>query len=210
LFGVLVNKSFKQTARRAAAQLRRKPETGMRRVVQIVEFDPAWPAAYAAEASAIRQALGPLLHQCFHVGSTAIPAMAAKPVIDILLSVQSVASLDAHNEVLRRLGYESLGEYGFPGRRFFQKGGDRRTHHLHAFDVGSAEIERHVLFRDYLRANAEEANAYMALKQALAQTHRGDPDAYTEAKGKFILGIDAKARQWSRQVRASNSLGATG
>ena len=171
----------------------------MGRTVKIVEYDPAWVGTYDHEASIIRKGLNTLLVECFHIGSTAIPGMPAKPIIDILLSVKNILDLDTYSDNLNRLGYECLGEYGIKGRRFFQKGGDHRTHHIHAFDVDSPEIERHVLFRDYLREFAEEAKIYAELKKELASVHRDNPDDYSEAKNRFIRSIEEKARHWYLQ-----------
>jgi len=154
---------------------------------------------FEAEAEDIAAILGPELLAIHHIGSTAIPGTKAKPIIDILVEVRDVERLDGFNEALNALGYESLGEHGIPGRRFFRKPGEfTRTHHVHAYGRGHPEIERHLNFRDYLIAHPEEAQAYSRLKESLAREYSEDGEAYTEGKTAFIREIDAKAMAWRR------------
>jgi GrpB-like predicted nucleotidyltransferase (UPF0157 family) len=167
----------------------------MARFVEIVAYDPAWPEAFAREAQAIEHALGADNVQLFHIGSTAVPGMPAKPIIDMLLAVDGVRKLDRLHGPLQNLDYRGLGEYGIAGRRFFCKGADDRTHHLHAFAVGSPEIDRHLRFRDFLRESEETAAAYATLKMELAQRYRDDLHGYNQAKSEFIRTVDALARE---------------
>src|SRR3954469_1722459 len=111
--------------------------TGPRRV-EVVDADPAWPAAFAAEAGRIRPALGPVYVAIHHVGSTSVPELAAKPGIDMLLEVESLDALDAAADAVEGLGYEGLGEFGLAGRRYFRKQSPAgvRTHHVHAYETG--------------------------------------------------------------------------
>ena len=158
----------------------------------------AWPTMFAREASAIAQALSALRIELHHIGSTAIPGILAKPVIDILGAVASVDELDSQTHRLVALGYEALGEFGIPGRRYFRKNSPDgvRTHQLHAFAVGSPEIHRHLDFRDYLRAFPDEAAAYEQLKQRLVQRCGNDMPAYSEGKTEFIRAIERRAAAW--------------
>lgn len=131
-----------------------------------------------------------------HIGSTAIPGIKAKPIIDILLVVRDIERVDAKNNAMQNLGYEALGEYGIPGRRYFRKRkGEEDTHHVHTFQEGNPEVQRHVLFRDYLRAHADEAQAYTRLKERLAEQFQHDIDVYTEGKSGFIQRIDQLAKK---------------
>jgi GrpB-like predicted nucleotidyltransferase (UPF0157 family) len=171
----------------------------MGRIIEIVEYDPVWGELYSREAVAIGNVLIGLRSQSFHIGSTAIPEMPAKAVIDILLAVDSLNELDAYGSQLGSLGYAALGEFGILCRRFYTKGGDNRTHHIHAFEFGSPEIDRHLRFRDFLRDSREDAKAYAVLKRRLAQPFRNDPRGYSEAKIEVIGSIDAKAREWYLQ-----------
>src|SRR5271154_5586568 len=141
--------------------------------IEISEYDPAWPAEFEAEQERIRAALDPnLLMEVQHVGSTAIPGLAAKPIIDILLIVHEWAERARVIQGLQELGYIYWAENPEPGRMFFVKGmppfGTRRTHHVHVFD-DAAERKRRIAFRDYLRLHADAAREYAELKRQLAE-----------------------------------------
>ena len=166
--------------------------------IVLAPSNDAWPDAFARESSAILDVLSDLGIELYHIGSTAIPGIVAKPVIDMLGVVRSVEELDAHAHRLTALGYEALGEFGIVGRRYFRKNAPDgvRTHQLHAFAVGSPEIKRHLDFRDYLRAFPTDAAAYETLKQQLAACSGGDMRAYSEGKTDFIRGIERRAAEW--------------
>jgi GrpB-like predicted nucleotidyltransferase (UPF0157 family) len=100
-----------------------------------------------------------------HVGSTAVPGLAAKPIIDILIEVTGLEALDALHEDMKVIGYKPKGEFGIPGRRYYQKGGKQRTHQIHAFVTGDFNVTRHIAFRDYLRANSDVAREYGEVKK---------------------------------------------
>lgn len=132
-----------------------------------------------------------------HIGSTAIPNTWAKPIIDILVEVHDIERIDEFNEEMLQRGYMPRGEFGIPGRRYFRKGSDEaRTHHVHAFQTGHPEIERHLNFRDYLIAHPEEAQAYGRLKGILARQFPEAIGCYTEAKSGFIEEMDRRASAW--------------
>lgn len=97
---------------------------------------------------------------------------------------------------MERIGYEAKGEFGITGRRFFIKGGDKRTHHVHVFEKGDKEIARHLAFRDYMLAHPKEAQQYSQLKQTLAQKHLLDIQQYIEGKNDYLQKIDEKAKNW--------------
>lgn len=176
-----------------ASPARRRGIEGVGRIIEVVPYDPAWPRTYEREAAAIGRALAGLTWAGHHIGSTAIPGMPAKPVIDILLAVASLDALEGREARLRAMGYRAFGEFGIPGRRFYAKGGDHRTHHVHAFEVDSPEIDRHLRFRDYMRHWREDAQAYALLKLRLATRFRDDPRGYGEAKSSFIAEVDERA-----------------
>ena len=167
-------------------------------MIVLVPYDAAWPKAFAAEAARLRGAVSDLVVDFHHMGSTAIPGLIAKPVIDILAVVERVEALDSHRESFEALGYEVMGEFGIPGRRYFRKddASGRRTHHVHAFARGSSEIARHLDFRDYLHAHPSVAAAYAALKRRLAIECGDDTRRYTEGKAAFVREIDARATRW--------------
>ena len=138
--------------------------------VCVVPPDPTWKHRFEAEAEHITGALGDLVSTIHHVGSTAVPGLCAKPIIDILLVVEDLHIFDRRTPALELLGYEALGEYGMARRRYFRKddASGIRTHQVHSFKVDDDEIERHLAFRDYLIEQENVASAYGALKRALA------------------------------------------
>lgn len=132
-----------------------------------------------------------------HIGSTSIPDIYAKPIIDMLMVVRQIERVDAYNQTMRQLGYLPQGEGGIPGRRFFIKGSeDNRTHHLHVYAAGHPEITRHLAFRDYMQAHPQQAEAYSALKRELAQRFPHDIDGYIAGKQPFIEKIIEQAYLW--------------
>jgi len=179
------------------------PVQGNSRRVVVVEHDPAWAGAYEAEAERIAGALGDVLRGLHHIGSTSVPGLCAKPIIDILIEADAVEQIDLATPALERLSYEAKGEYGIPGRRYFRKDDDAgvRTHHIHAFAADSSEARRHLAFRDYLIAHPEEARRYGELKQRLAREHPNDIDAYMDGKAPLIQEQQAKALDWWRRRR---------
>ena len=165
--------------------------------VRVVAYNPAWPALFEQEAQALRSVMGRELIALFHIGSTSVPGLAAKPVIDILPVVHSVAALDGLSAGFEALGYEVMGELGIPGRRFYRKGGEERTHHVHAFQCdNSLGILRHVAFRDYLRAHPAVRREYGDLKIRLAALYPWDIEAYMDGKDAFVKKHEALALQW--------------
>jgi GrpB-like predicted nucleotidyltransferase (UPF0157 family) len=169
----------------------------MARKIEIVPYNPVWPDLFEAETAQLAAVFGPEVVAIHHIGSTSIPGIQAKPIIDILLEVKEITRVDAFNEAMTRLGYTPKGEFGIAGRRYFCKTVDTlHTHHVHAFQTGHPEVARHVDFRDYLRAHPVEAQAYSQLKEKLAQRFPLDPEGYTNAKSEFIGGIDKKAGTW--------------
>jgi GrpB-like predicted nucleotidyltransferase (UPF0157 family) len=125
----------------------------------------------------------------------------AKPVIDMLGVVPAVSDLDRHEHQIVALGYESLGEFGIPGRRYFRKNDSDgvRTHQLHVFAADSPEIGRHLDFRDYLRTFPADAAAYAALKQDLAE-RSANAGEYSDGKTEFIRNIEQRAATWREGI----------
>lgn len=164
--------------------------------VIVVDYDPQWPSLFAQEAEAIRQAVGDTLVAVEHVGSTSIPGVAAKPIIDILVGVTTLAAGEQAAPALEALGYEYRGENGIPGRLFFRKGlvQYRRTHHLHMVEPSHEQWALMLSFRDFLRAHPDEAWRYEVLKRDLAVQFRKDRRAYTNGKEDFVRAILEKAQ----------------
>jgi GrpB-like predicted nucleotidyltransferase (UPF0157 family) len=159
----------------------------------------SWSRDFEIEAVKIQDALGSVLNALYHIGSTAIPAIYAKPIIDILADVTSVEAVDQRLHEMKVLGYESMGEFGISGRRFFRKNDSSgmRTHQIHAFVHQSPDIDRHLAFRDYLIANPDKSRAYSELKRSLVQTCNGDFEAYMDGKDAFIKNIEREALYWA-------------
>ena len=172
------------------------------RKVEVVPHNPHWQTAFKQESQRIFKALGSNLVAAHHIGSTAIPDIYAKPVIDILGEVRAIAAVDQQNNAMASLGYVAMGEYGIIGRRFFRKDNAAgiRTHHLHLFPVVSLEIERPLAFRDYLKAHPDDAQTYSSLKQKLAKAHPTNIEAYMDGKHDFIQAMDRKAAMWRIKI----------
>jgi len=169
------------------------------RKVEVVPHDPTWQDVFRIESKHVADALGDNFVTIHHIGSTAIPGIYAKPIIDILVEVKDITQVDEQSSAMESLGYEVMGEYGIPERRFFRKNNQAgvRTHHIHIFEVGSAQVKRHLAFRDYMIAHPEAAQQYSELKRELARENPQDIDGYMDGKDGFIKEIDQKAAQWS-------------
>jgi len=174
------------------------PNSSEKRRIELASPNPDWKEHFEEEAGKLEEIFTNLVG-IYHIGSTATVGVKAKPVIDILTVVDDLSAVAGFVEELEKLGYKYRGEYGLPGREYFEKGNPVHTHHLHVFEEGDREIDRHLLFRDYLNAHPEEARAYSDLKESLAVKYRTDPEGYTEAKSDFISEIDRKAREWERK-----------
>jgi GrpB-like predicted nucleotidyltransferase (UPF0157 family) len=162
--------------------------------VEIVPYDPSWPMRFREEAEILRRALRTwLVGAIEHIGSTAVPNLAGKPVIDIMAGVQTLESSRAAISAATELGY-CYAPYRAELEHWFCKPSPAfRTHHLHLIAVGSPQWRRPIAFRNYLRAHADIAVEYEALKRRLALEHRVDREAYTNGKRPFIERITAMA-----------------
>jgi len=173
--------------------------------VFLVPHDLRWPEDFARESSAISAALDDLPVELHHIGSTAIPGIRAKPIIDMLAVVGDLSHLDEQSSHLEALGYEAKGEFGIPDRRYFRKN-DRagnRTHQIHAFHTGSLQIERHLAFRDFMSAHPRLARQYEALKERLAGLYPTDIASYAHGKDEFIREMDSRAAAWRAELNSS-------
>jgi GrpB-like predicted nucleotidyltransferase (UPF0157 family) len=172
----------------------------MVRQVIVMPHNPDWSRQFERASQAVQGIMAANLIAVHHVGSTAIPGIYAKPIIDMLAEVADMPPVDDQAPRLAAIGYEAMGEYGIPGRRYFRKhdAAGIRTHHLHVFQAGSVEVLRHLAFRDYLIAHPEAAQAYSQLKQRLAAAHPTDIEAYMDGKDGFIQTMEQKALEWQR------------
>jgi GrpB-like predicted nucleotidyltransferase (UPF0157 family)/GNAT superfamily N-acetyltransferase len=160
------------------------------RIMEVVPYDLNWPKQFEAEAELLKQALGDNCVAIHHIGSTAVPGLAAKPTIDIIPVVKDLSKIDDNKLVV--LGYAPRGEMGMPFRSFYNKG-EPRTYHLHIWEEDNPEIEKHLLFRDYLIAHPDAANKYENLKLQLANKFRNDRQNYTGSKDALIKEIIQKS-----------------
>ncbi|WP_281213474.1 GrpB family protein [Shewanella insulae] len=172
----------------------------MSRLIEVLDYQGHWPAAFEAEKALLQQALGEAGMIIEHIGSTSVPDLAAKPIIDILAEVERLDVLDAKSSELAKLGYRARGEHGIVGRRYFQKGAAQRSHHLHVFQSGSIELTCHRAFRDYLIAHPDKAREYAELKRIAALSCHHDSEAYMAAKAGFIQETLALALCWYGKV----------
>lgn len=169
----------------------------MTRKIEVLPHNPRWKELFRDEAEQIGQALGDEAVAIHHIGSTAIPGISAKPILDILIEVKDIRKVNTMNPRMEALGYKSLGEYGIPGRRFFVKGGDEnRSHHVHIFQQGDPEVERHLNFRDFLTCHPVEALEYSRLKEDLARQFPTDIGGYMEGKNGMIQVLERRAMIW--------------
>lgn len=164
--------------------------------VELCPYMPAWAEAAQREATRLTEALVECLVVVHHVGSTAIPGIRAKPILDLLPVVNDLTALDDNRPLLEALGYVWRGEYGLTGRRYCTlddpRTGRRRVQ-LHCYAQGSPEIARHVAFRDHLRAHPAVALAYDAEKERCRGLHPTDSHAYTDCKSGWIRRIESEA-----------------
>jgi GrpB-like predicted nucleotidyltransferase (UPF0157 family) len=172
--------------------------------VVIVEYDPQWPILFDRESELIRSVLDKsLITRIEHFGSTAIPSLAAKPIVDLLMGVSSLATAkQVALAPLERLGYAYWADNPDPDRMFFVKGlppNSPRTHHLHMVEPDSSLWER-LLFRDYLREHSDEAARYAQLKKQLARSFTSDREAYTSGKNDYIRSVMQTVRQQTNSM----------
>ena len=182
--------------------------------IALVEYDPRWPERFAAEAARVRAALSEgLVVAIEHFGSTAVPGLSAKPIIDIIVGVRSVAEArERAVPALEALGYAFWYDNPEPGHLFFVKGlppNGPRTHHVHMMEPETFRDPKNagllfwdrLLFRDYLRAHPEEAQRYEAVKRDLAQRFPEDREAYTDGKTEYVSTVMQKAREDKARAR---------
>jgi GrpB-like predicted nucleotidyltransferase (UPF0157 family) len=172
--------------------------SGLSERVELRDYDPSWAEIFEAERILIAPIFDGRALGIEHIGSTSVPDLCAKPIVDVLVGLRELALSQEDIDAMEDLGYEYMGEFGVPGRLYFRKG-EPRTH-VHVVEHGGHHWERQLLFRDALRADPEERKRYDAFKRQLAA--EGHPrEVYTELKTPFIREVEARAR--ARGVRPS-------
>ena len=174
----------------------------MTREVRVVPYNHNWPAQYEQEISKIKTVLESEIVSAHHIGSTSIPGMSAKPIIDILLEVKDIAMIDNYNKEMISIGYEPRGELGISGRRYFSREEPRdvRTHHIHSFQSCNIGIERHLAFRNYMIAHPEDIKVYSELKMVLARRFQWDIDGYIGGKHLYMERMEKIAMDWYKSL----------
>jgi GrpB-like predicted nucleotidyltransferase (UPF0157 family) len=185
-----------------AGNLKRHPSLDERfdPAIRIVEYEPNWVAQAQDELRRLAQALGPVAVRLEHIGSTAVPDLAAKPILDLQLSVAALEPREPYVAPLERLCYLLVPNPESPDLHFCAKPADRpRSHHLHVCETRSEHEFRHLALRDYLRSHPVEAARYAALKRDAVQRFPHDRLAYIEAKGQYVRDLEARAVEWARR-----------
>lgn len=175
------------------------------RKTEIAPWTEKWLDLYRKEEVLLRSVFMNEWLEIHHIGSTSVPQIGfAKPIIDILIVVKDILKVDEYNEQMIRHGYEPRGEQGIAGRRYFPKGGDRRTHHVHIYEAGNLNIERHLNFKEYLMNHPDEARKYGELKLRLAQQSPDHVREYQAGKEAFCAEITEKAMKWASERKRKN------
>jgi GrpB-like predicted nucleotidyltransferase (UPF0157 family) len=167
--------------------------------VELVPHSKQWAKMAASETLRLKAALGNVLVAVHHIGSTAVPAIKAKPIVDLLPVVRDLAGLDAKEGAIRALGYRWFGELGLPGRRYcyaVDPATGKRTFQLHCYAQDDPQIARHLAFRDYLIAHATLAEEYEAEKVRAASVRSDDVNAYNAEKNDWIKRVEKDALAW--------------
>lgn len=163
-----------------------------------VDYDPNWPEIYRAERDRILATLGEQVTRIAHVGSTSVPGLAAKPIIDIEIQVRQLEPMAPYRQPLEAMGYQFTFDPEMPDLHFFGWPVERpRRYHIHISQDGSPHFGRAVAVRDYLRAFPNEATAYADLKRKLTKTHAGDRAAYIAGKHDFVQALEQRALRWA-------------
>jgi GrpB-like predicted nucleotidyltransferase (UPF0157 family) len=168
--------------------------------VEIVDYQTAWAATFADLGGALRDALGDVAVRIDHIGSTAVPGLAAKPVIDIQISVRWLEPVDGFREPLQQLGYGYRADNPERTKRYFREPQGHRRTHIHVRKLGSFSQQVPLLFRDYLRSHPPAAAEYAAVKRRCAERFRHDRAGYVEAKDTFVWEIIRHADSWAQRI----------
>ncbi|WP_141434425.1 GrpB family protein [Bacillus sp. 03113] len=163
--------------------------------VRLTDFSEDWSRMFQIEAQFLKTIFGDEIIRFEHFGSTSIQGMKAKPVIDMMCIVKDIEMVDLFNYKMDSLGYDAAGEWGITGRRLFRKGGENRTHHIHFYQIDNPQIERHLIFRDYLRSHPEEVAKYNHFKEELVQRFDHTSE-YSPAKKVFVKEMEQQALLW--------------
>jgi len=163
--------------------------------VRLTNFSEDWFEMFQTEAQFLKTIFRDEIIKFEHFGSTSVPGMKAKPVIDMMCIVKDIEKIDSFDNKMNSLGYDVAGEWGITGRRLFRKGGENRTHHIHFYEENNPQIDRHLIFRDYLRSHPKEVETYSSFKEKLAQRYDSTSE-YSPAKKTFVKDMEQRALIW--------------
>lgn len=167
-----------------------------RGIVELEEYNSNWKKEYEKEEKLLKNVLGSRIIEIHHIGSTSIEGLSAKPIIDILIVINSLEDIKEIEELLKPYGYENRGEQGVPDRRFFAKGSeDARSHYLHFVEPHSKTYYNQVYFKKYLIEHPEYIKKYCDLKQKLAEKYKDERPKYTAGKNEFITMVVNLAKE---------------
>ena len=166
--------------------------------IELLPHDPEWSAVYEEAKAILSPVLGEYALDIQHVGSTAIPGISAKPVVDIAVAIEHYPLPDEVLDAVKALGYTYWGEYGIPHRHLFFRRDLPVGHNVHINELANGEFQKHVLFRDYMRAHPDDAREYENLKRELAARY-DEVGTYAENKSEYVQGILRKAELWSQE-----------
>ena len=168
--------------------------------VEVVAYDPEWPRRFTRLAADLRGALGDAALRIDHIGSTAVPGLDAKPIIDVQISVAELEPMHGYRVPLERLGYRWREDNPDLTKRYFREGEGAARTHIHVRRAGSLPEQLALVFRDYLRTHPHDAHAYAVLKRSLAVAHKDDRVAYTDAKDPFVWEVMKRASRWTQGI----------
>lgn len=176
-----------------------------KRLLSVVPYDSNWPLLFKKEQIALAEKLGPCVIQIEHIGSTSVKGLNAKPIIDILVEVSNLQSFDAIAGLFEEPEYELKGENGIARRRYIQKGGNERSHHIHIFASGDNNLLRHRAFAQYLQAKSDIAAEYAKVKINAVALSNNDMNTYMTLKNEFIQHHQALAIKWYETEKRSTN-----
>lgn len=173
------------------------------RILEVVDYDPGWVALFRSECENLKSIFGPNAKDIQHIGSTSVPGMKAKPTVDILIAVNCLECVNELDNDMMAAGYDPMGEYGIPGRRFFVK---KRyitetdwvnAFHVHIFhESDRMNIIRHISIREFLRAHKDRAEEYGLFKVHLVEESGGEANAYVSGKEAYVKQLENDALLW--------------
>ena len=172
----------------------------MSQVIKMLDYNKNYPKLFNIEKDLIKSILKDNVVNIYHIGSTSIPFIKSKPIIDIMVSVKDLNKVDEIKNEFIKVGYEYLGEFGIKNRRYLRKDGDNRTHQIHIFSyLDEYNLTRHLAFKEYLLTHKDVAKEYEELKVKLASLYPNDIEKYCDGKDEFVKSVEERALEWYKK-----------